>query len=104
MEELEFDRWLSNQIEILKSNNLDRLDIDNLIEELEALGRAEKSAVKSLVYRIILHLLLIDFCDKESIYTRDNWHAEVDILHIRLEDRLTTDLKEFRKYSGIKKR
>ena len=93
--ELEYDCWLEEQIKLLNQRKFEYLDVDNLIEELEALGRAEKSAVKSLVYQIILHFLLIDYWKEESEYNRNHWLAEVDAFQLQLEDRLTTNLSIF---------
>ena len=92
--ELEYDRWLEQQIELLRQGKFEHLDAENLIEELEALGRAEKSAVKSLVYQIILHLLLIDYWKEESEYSKNHWLAEVDAFQLQLEDKLTTNLAQ----------
>ncbi len=55
----EYDRWLESQISCLKSQNFTGLDPKNLIEELEALGRAEKSAVKSLAFQILITPLVL---------------------------------------------
>lgn len=87
-----YDLWLDEQINSLRTSNWSELDADNLILELEALGRAEKSAVKSLVYQILLHMLLIDFWHEESKYSQNHWRAEIDAFQIQLEDRLTTNL------------
>ncbi len=86
--ELEYDRWLEEQIKLLNQRKFEHLDVVNLIEELKALGRAEKSAVKSLVYQIILHLLLIDYWKEESEYSRNHWLAEVDAFQLQLEGEL----------------
>ena len=93
--ELEYDRWLEEQIKLLNQRKFEHLDVVNLIEELKALGRAEKSAVKSLVYQIILHLLLIDYWKEESEYSRNHWLAEVNAFQLQLEDKLTTNLSIF---------
>ena len=90
--ELEYDRWLEEQIKILRQRKFENLDVENLIEELSALGRAEKSSVKSLVYQIMLHLLLIDYWKEESEYSRNHWLAEVNAFQIQLEDKLTVNL------------
>ena len=95
--ELEYDRWLEEQIKLLNQRKFEHLDVVNLIEELKALGRAEKSAVKSLVYQIILHLLLIDYWKEESEYSRNHWLAEVNAFQLQLEDKLTTNLSIFAK-------
>lgn len=89
-----YDCWLEAQIDNLHRRDYANLDADNLILELEALGRAEKSAVKSLVYQILLHLLLIDYWQEESKYSADHRRAEIDAFQLQLEDRLTTNLLE----------
>ncbi|WP_205127400.1 MULTISPECIES: DUF29 family protein [unclassified Okeania] len=40
-------------MKLLNNRQLENLDYENLIEELEAFGRSEKSAVESLVTLII---------------------------------------------------
>ena len=91
----EYDRWLEEQIKCLKEENFGTLDLKNLIEELESLGRAEKAAVKSLAYQILIHLLLIDYWVEESFYNRNHWKAEVSAFKFQLEDKLTTNYKLF---------
>ena len=93
MTELEYDRWLDEQIQCLKTKNYEALDLKNLIEELEALGRAEKSAVKSLAFQILVHLLLIDYWEEESKYNKNHWQAEVNTFRFQLNDKLTTNLE-----------
>ena len=88
----DYDRWLEEQINHLRQNDYSSIDVGNLILELEASGRAEKSAVKSLVYQILLHMLLIDFWHEESKYSKNHWLAEIDAFQLQLEDRLTTNL------------
>lgn len=91
----EYDCWLEQQIECLKTQNFQALDLKNLIEELEALGRAEKSAVKSLAFQILIHLLLIDYWNEESFYNKNHWKAEVNAFKFQLIDKLTTNYKLF---------
>ena len=92
---VEYDRWLTEQIQHLKKHEFQALDLENLVEELEALGRAEKSAVKSLAYQILIHMLLIDYWDEESVYNKHHWQAEVNAFKYQLEDKLTTNYKLF---------
>lgn len=91
----EYDRWLENQVDCLKTGNFAGLDLKNLIEELEALGRAEKSAVKSLAFQILIHLLLIHYWTEESVYNKNHWQAEVNAFKYQLSDKLTTNYKLF---------
>jgi Domain of unknown function DUF29 len=93
--ELEYDRWLESQITCLKNQNFTGLDLNNLIEELEALGRAEKSAVKSLAFQILIHMLLVDYWTEESVYSKNHWQAEINAFKYQLSDKLTTNYKIF---------
>ena len=43
----DFSQWLSQQAYLLKNKMIDKLDFDNLAEELEALGRSEHRELKS---------------------------------------------------------
>lgn len=90
---LEYDEWLRSQIECLQRSDWNHLDVPHLIEELEALVRGEKSAVESLAYQIILHLLLIEFWTEESLWNRRHWMSEVENFRFQLNNKLTANLK-----------
>jgi hypothetical protein len=49
--------WLENTAQLLRDGKLSELDLPNLIEEIEDMGRSEKRAVKSNLIRILQHLL-----------------------------------------------
>jgi hypothetical protein len=49
--------WLSNTAKLLKAKKFTQLDLENLIEEIESLGKSEKRAITSNLIVIILHLL-----------------------------------------------
>ena len=93
--EREYDRWLSETIELLKNRQFDRVDCEHLIEELATLGRSEKTAVKSLSLQIIIHLLLYQFWTTERERNSNHWAAEIITFRVQLEDKLTTDLSKF---------
>lgn len=90
--DVEYDRWLESQIEALRSHDFNNLDLNNLIEELEALVRGEKSAVESIVYQILLHFLLIDYWHEESEWNRNHWRSEINNFQFQLNNKLTTNL------------
>ncbi|AFZ35628.1 protein of unknown function DUF29 [Stanieria cyanosphaera PCC 7437] len=89
----EYDLWSQEQADSLRNRAFDQLDIDNLIEELEALVRGEKSPVESLVYQILLHLLLINYWHEESQWNRNYWASEITGFRLQLNNKLTTNLK-----------
>ena len=53
----DFVQWINQTAELLKQGRFDELDIENLIEEVESLGRSEKSAVRSNLRVLLMHLL-----------------------------------------------
>ena len=93
--EREYDRWLSETIELLKNRQFDRVDYEHLIEELAAWVRSEKTAVKSLSLPIIIQLLLYQFWTTERARNSNYWSAEIITFRVQLEDKLTTDLSKF---------
>lgn len=93
--ETDYDLWLSEMINLLKNRQLEQLDYENLIEELEVLGRSEKNAVKSLLLQIIIHLMLYEFWQSEKERNANHWAAEIITFRVQLEDRLTSNLRNY---------
>lgn len=87
------EKWLQITIKLLKEKRLTELDLDNLIEELELLGRRDKLAVESLLEQIIRHLLLLQYWTVESGYNANHWKAEIMSFRNQLQDYLTTNLR-----------
>ena len=91
--DLEYDSWLLEQARLLRDGDFKHLDVDNLIEELEALVRGEKSSVEQFAYLIMLHLLLVDYWHEQSDWNRDHWSAEITGFRLQLNNKLTTNLR-----------
>ncbi len=89
----EYDSWLLEQAQLLRDRDFQHLDIDNLVEELEALVRGEKSSVEQFAYLIMLHLLLIDYWHEQAEWTRNHWEAEITGFRLQLNNKLTTNLR-----------
>ena len=53
----DFCLWLETTAELLKNRQLENLDYDNLIEEIEAMGRSEKHSLDSNLIVVLMHLL-----------------------------------------------
>jgi hypothetical protein len=49
--------WLETTINLLRQGKLTEVDLGNLIEELESMGRSEKRAIESNLVVVLLHLL-----------------------------------------------
>lgn len=57
----DFYGWTQQQVELLRSGHLNELDIENLIEEIETMGRSETRAVESRLIVLLSHLLKWQF-------------------------------------------
>jgi hypothetical protein len=88
----EYDSWLQQQADLLRKGNFAELDVNNLIEELEALVRGEKSAVESLTINIMTHLLYCQYWTSQA-ETKNHWRSEIVNFRTQLESKLTTNLK-----------
>ena len=53
----DFNLWIEETIKQLKSGNFNEIDIDNLIEEIESMGKSEKRELKSRFAVLMMHLL-----------------------------------------------
>jgi len=55
--ESDFYGWTLQQAEALRSRNMSELDFENLLEEMEAMGRSEKRGLKNRLVILLMHLL-----------------------------------------------
>ena len=59
--ERDFYLWLEQQAALLREGRFDQLDVANLIEEIEAMARQDKKAIKSSLVVLLTHLLKHQF-------------------------------------------
>jgi hypothetical protein len=85
--------WLQKTLQSLRNNDLHSLDIENLIEELEGLGKSHFSKVRSLLRQIIVHLLLLEYWQEEYEWNHRHWVSEIIAFRDDLNNNLTTTLR-----------
>ncbi len=82
----DFNVWVESQIEALKAQRLEDLDLPNLIEEIEGLAKHDKRALRSHLKVLLMHLLKWQFqSDKRS----NSWRATISNARIEIEDILS---------------
>jgi hypothetical protein len=59
--EQDFYQWTQEQAELLKAGALSQLDVENLIEEIESMGKSQKRALLSRMTVLLMHLLKWDY-------------------------------------------
>jgi hypothetical protein len=55
--ETDFYLWTQQQADLLRQGALSALDVENLIEEIDDMGRSQKNALQSYLFNVIMHLL-----------------------------------------------
>jgi hypothetical protein len=88
----DFYVWTEEQAALLRARRFDALDLENLIEEVEALGRSERSKVLNNASVIVEHLLKLQFSPASE--PRGGWTASVQQHRRRLNRDLTPRLRQ----------
>ena len=81
----DFYSWTQEQAELLKNGRFSELDIDNLIEEVESMGRSEKRELESRLTILLLHLLKWSY---QEIGRGRSWQLSIDEQRIQFEETL----------------
>src|SRR5215469_2349795 len=89
----DFYAWTQYQAEVLRTMAVadNRFDRENVVEEIETLGRSERDAVRSQVRRIIEHLLKLTHSPAEP--PRVDWMETIDDARETLSDKFTATLR-----------
>jgi hypothetical protein len=90
----DFALWIEKTVKQLKSGDLSQVDLENLIEEVESLGKSQRKAVDNFLTRLLEHLLKRCYVVLPDCYR--GW--EIEIRNFR------NDLKKEFKYSPSLKR
>ncbi len=90
--EEDFYVWTEVQAGLLRERRFEALDLDNLIEEVEDLGRAAKSAALNNASVVIEHLLKLQFSPATD--PRPGWVDTIVEHRRRLELDLTPRLRQ----------
>ena len=81
--ERDFCLWLERQAALLREGRFDELDLANLIEEIEAMARKDKKAIKSNLVVLLTHLLKHQFQPEQR---SSSWRGSIVEHRQRLRD------------------
>ena len=92
----DFLEWTQQQAEYLRKGYWARLDVENLVEELEALGRSEQRELGSYLQILLMHMLKCQYQPERRTKSWDNTLSNCrDKIQDCLED--TPSLQRFLK-------
>lgn len=86
----DFLLWIENTVACLQAGEFENLDLENLIEEVDSLGRSDKRAVSSYLMRLCEHLLKMAFWDSERANCFRGWDAEIANFRAQVHEQLDT--------------
>jgi hypothetical protein len=86
--ETDYNLWVLETVAKLKSQDLDGLDWDNLIEEVEDLSRRDKKKLKSLLRLLCEHLLKLVYWRSELQRNEGHWRRKIRNFRKQINDEL----------------
>lgn len=73
--EEDFVLWLDTQAELLRQGRVHELDLENLAEEVESIGRRDKREVENRLIVLMMHLLKYQF---QSARRSRSWLSTIE--------------------------
>lgn len=84
--ETDFYAWTKRQAALLRGEEFEQIDWNNLIAEIESLGRSEKHEVESRLTVILMHLLKWQYQPSKRSTGR-SWRKTLTIQRIDLDSK-----------------
>ncbi|MCU0547823.1 MAG: DUF29 domain-containing protein [Leptolyngbya sp. Prado105] len=81
----DYQRWIHQTVAQLKAQDFGKLDLENLIEEIESLGKQDKRSLSSDLTRLCEHLLKIKHWEPERERCLKGWISEVTNFRSEIE-------------------
>jgi len=90
--------WSEQQAEVIRKLGRSRrdlpneLDVENVAEEIESVGRSEFASVKSLLRQILMHLIKL-MVEPDAAPVR-HWRAEIVAFHTEMLDHYAPSMRQ----------
>jgi len=81
----DYQLWLDQTVAQLKARDFSNLDLENLIEEIESLGKSDKRAISSYLLRLCEHLLKLKYWESERELCFRGWILEINNFRSEIE-------------------
>jgi len=83
--ETDFYGWIQRQTATLRARNFAALDLENLIEEIDSMGKSEKRELESRLEQLLMHLLTWQY---QPARRGASWQASIREQRNRITDHL----------------
>jgi hypothetical protein len=75
--ERDFNLWIEKMAIALRNRDLKTMDWNNLLEEIEDMGKSEKRSLESYLERLVEHILKLKYWETEKERNYKHWQVEV---------------------------
>ncbi len=96
--EQDFYLWLQTNINLLKEGKFTEIDLENLLEELESMGKSDKNALKSNLRILLMHLLKYKYQPEKRT---NSWVYTIREHRQRIRDTFKTSPSLYRFFEEI---
>ncbi|MEM9275099.1 MAG: DUF29 domain-containing protein [Cyanobacteria bacterium P01_F01_bin.143] len=70
--------WLETTVQQLKNGSFNKIDLANLIEEVESLGRKERAELRNRLKILFEHLLKLNYWEQEKEWNQRGWNLTIE--------------------------
>lgn len=77
LHEQDFNLWIEEIKQKIQNQDFVDMDWDNLLDEIDDMGKSEKRSLESYLQRLIEHILKLKYWESEGERNYRHWRAEV---------------------------
>ncbi|MGL6342978.1 MAG: DUF29 domain-containing protein [Waterburya sp.] len=97
LHEQDFNLWIEEIKQKIQNQDFVDMDWDNLLDEIDDMGKSEKRSLESYLQRLIEHILKLKYWESEREKNYRHWRAEVANFRNQI-NRLLKRNPSFKKY------
>lgn len=73
----DFNLWVEATLKAIQNRDFEKMDWDNLFDEIEDMGKSEKRSLESYLERLIAHILKLQYWSAEKERNYKHWKVEI---------------------------
>lgn len=73
----DFNLWVEETLKAIKNRDFENMDWDNLLDEIDDMGKSEKRSLESYLQRLIEHILKLRYWESEKERNSKRWQSEI---------------------------
>ena len=86
--ESDYYLWLNTTAKQLKNGSFENVDLANLIDEIESLGRKERAELRNRLKVLFEHLLKLQYWETEKKWNQKGWMITIEEQKLQIKNLL----------------